>query len=232
MPERTNGLSSAASALRYWERRQEVVANNLANVSTDGFKGERVFARMMGDALPVAQTATDQRAGTFRQTGNALDVAVENDGYLVVDTPAGERFRRGGSFQLDATRQLVDADGQALLGAKGPIRLPVGEVTIDGAGRVRVDGAEVAQLRLERTTPGASLLHDAGSLFIPDASRQPVPLAERKVRQGFIEESNVSSVGSLVDMIAVQRAYASVQKAVTTLDEIRGTAANDLGRPI
>jgi flagellar basal-body rod protein FlgF len=232
MPPRTNGLSSAASALRYWERRQEVVANNLANVSTDGFKGERVFARMMGDALPVAQTATDQRSGTFRQTGNALDVAVEGDGYLVVETPDGERFRRGGSFQLDATRRLVDADGRPVLGDRGAITLPVGEVAIDGAGRVRVDGREVAQLRLERTTPGASLLHDAGSLFIPDASRQPVPLAERKVRQGFVEESNVSSVGSLVDMIAVQRAYASVQKAVTTLDEIRGTAANDLGRPI
>jgi flagellar basal body rod protein FlgG len=70
-------MSSAASALRYWERRQEVVANNLANVSTDGFKGERVFARMMGDALPVPETATDVRAGAFRQTGNALDVAIE-----------------------------------------------------------------------------------------------------------------------------------------------------------
>jgi flagellar basal-body rod protein FlgF len=232
MPPRTNGLSSAASALRYWERRQEVVANNLANVSTDGFKGERVFARMMGDALPAAQTATDQRAGTFRQTGNALDVAVEGDGYLVVDTAAGERFRRGGSFQLDANRRLVDADGNAVLGDKGAIVLPAGEVAVDGAGRVRVDGKEVAQLRLERTAPGLSLQHDAGSLFVPDASRQPVPLAERKVRQGFVEESNVSSVGSLVDMIAVQRAYASVQKAVVTLDEIRGTAANDLGRPI
>ena len=232
MPPRTNGMSSAASALRYWERRQEVVANNLANVSTDGFKGERVFARMMGDALPVAETATDGRAGTFRQTGNALDVAIEGDGYLVVDTPKGERFRRGGSFQLDAERRLVDADGNVLLGDKGPVKLPLGEVTIGGDGQVRVDGKEVARLRMERTAPGVPLQHDAGTLFVPDATRLPVAPADRKLRQGFVEESNVSSVGALVDMIAVQRAYASVQKAVTTLDDIRETASNQLGKPV
>jgi flagellar basal body rod protein FlgG len=225
-------MSSAASALRYWERRQEVVANNLANVSTDGFKGERVFARMMGDALPVPETATDVRAGAFRQTGNALDVAVEGEGFLVVDTANGERFRRGGSFQLDADRRLVDADGNVLLGDKGPVTLPLGDVAIDAAGRVRVDGKEVAQLRMERTAPGVPLKHDAGTLFVPDATRTPVAVSDRKLRQGFVEESNVSSVGALVDMIAVQRAYASVQKAVTTLDDIRETASNQLGKPV
>src|SRR5205085_4652182 len=92
-----NGLSSAASALRYWERRQEIATNNLANTSTDGFKGERVFAKMLGDALPVAQTATDLRAGTLRQTGNPLDLAIPGQGFFVVDTPNGQRFTRGGA---------------------------------------------------------------------------------------------------------------------------------------
>src|SRR5919199_161705 len=103
---RTNGLTSAASALRYWERRQEVVANNLANVDTTGFKGERVFARLTEGALPEADTNTDTRGGTLKETGAPLDVALTGDGYLVVDTPQGERLTRGGSFHLDTDRRV------------------------------------------------------------------------------------------------------------------------------
>jgi flagellar basal-body rod protein FlgF len=234
---RTNGLTAAASALRYWERRQEVASNNLANVSTDGFKGERVFGQMLGDATTVARAATDLRTGTLRTTGNPLDLGLAGDGFFVVQTPAGERYTRGGSFQLDADRRLVDAQGNAVLGttgdgASGPIVLPSGAVTVDAAGAVSVDGKAVATLRLERTAPGAQLAHEGGTLFVPDGSGQPVAAADRRVRQGSLEESNVSPIGSLVDMIAVQRAYASVQKAVTTLDAVRGTAVTDLGKPV
>src|SRR5688500_8860059 len=134
---RTNGLTAAASALRYWERRQEVASNNLANVSTDCFKGERVFGQMFGDAMTAAQTATDLRNGTLRQTHNPLDVAIVGDGFLVVDTPAGERFTRGGSLGLDPERRLVDAGGRPVLGeagpdgVAGPIVVPPGAVSID-----------------------------------------------------------------------------------------------------
>jgi flagellar basal body rod protein FlgG len=235
----TNGLTSAAAALRYWERRQEVASNNLANVSTDGFKAERVFARMLGDAMPAAQTATDARGGALRETRNPLDVALAGDGFFVVDTPNGERFTRGGSFRLDAERRLVDASGHPVLGeagpdgAAGPVVVPQGvAVAVDREGALSVDGKAVARLRVERAAPGARLAHEGGTLLVPDGTRQPVPAAERAVRQGFLEESNVSAVGALVDMIAVQRAYASVQKAVTTLDAVRATAASELGKPV
>jgi flagellar basal body rod protein FlgG len=229
----TNGLTSAAGALRYWERRQEVVAHNLANVSTDGFKGERVFARLLGQATPVAQTTTDVRAGTLRQTQNPLDLAVAGDGYLVVETPAGERFSRGGALGLDADRRLVDGAGHPVLGDAGPIVVPQGALlTVSPAGAIQMDGRAVAQLRLERVPPGTALAHEGGTLLVPDASRQSVPAAERQIRQGAVEESNVSPVSALVEMISVQRAYASVQKAVTTLDAVRGTAATDLGKPV
>jgi flagellar basal body rod protein FlgG len=76
------------------------------------------------------------------------------------------------------------------------------------------------------------MAHEDGVRFVPDASRRPVADADRRVRQGFVEESNVTPVGALVDMIAVQRAYAGVQKAVTTLDAVRGTAASELGKPV
>jgi flagellar basal-body rod protein FlgF len=228
-----NGLSAAASALRYWERRQEIASNNLANVSTDGFKGERVFARMLGDALPVAQAATDTRAGSLRETHAPLDVAVMGEGYLVVDTPNGERFSRGGSLQLDADRRLVDPSGHPVLGERGPITVPQGaDLTIDASGTLKVDGKPVDRLRLERAGPGAELAHEGGNLLVPDAARAPLADRERGVRQGFVEESNVNAVASMVDMIAVQRAYASVQKAVTTMDAVRGTAVNEIGKPV
>jgi flagellar basal body rod protein FlgG len=179
------------------------------------------------------RTATDARAGAMRETRNPLDLALGGDGFFVVQTPAGERLTRAGSFRIDADRRLVDADGNAVLGDDGPITLPAGgEVTVGGDGTVRVDRRPAGRLRLEQVAAGAQMAHEDGVRFVPDASRRPVADADRRVRQGFVEESNVTPVGALVDMIAVQRAYAGVQKAVTTLDAVRGTAASELGKPV
>lgn len=243
MPNPTSGLSAAATALRYYERRQEVVANNLANASTDGFKAERVFAQLLegtGASAPVANAATDLRAGTLRETGGALDLAIEREGFLVVSTPNGERLSRGGTMRLDAAHRLVTADGHPLLGAKGAIVLTAAEAaeaTRDGLqvgadGTVRAGARIVDVLRMETSPPGASLAHEGASLLVPADTRAPLAANARTLRQGALEESNVDALGAMVDMIAVQRAYASVQKAVTTLDEVRGTAASDLGRPV
>lgn len=227
-----NGMIRAAHALGYLERRQEVVANNLANVNTDGFRGERVFARMMGDALPVADTATDRRAGTLRPTGNPLDLALDGDAFLVVQTADGERLGRGGSFRLDEQGRIADMQGNLLLGRDGPIVPGPGTLAIDGHGVVTVDGAEVARLRIETVPADVRLQHDAGTLFLPDPARTPADPASAPVRQGMLEESNVNSVGAMIDMISIQRAYSAVQKAMTTLDGVRSTIANDIGRPV
>ena len=254
---RPTGLTSAAGALRYWERRQEIVANNLANTSTDGFKGDRGFARLVGAGTAgestTVQSAVDLSAGTLRETHNPLDVALQSGGFFVVQTAngqgaagqgaAGERWTRAGSFQLDANRQLVDADGSAVLGTAGPITVPPNttvSISTDGAVRAIGTGAAgadasarvIGQLRIERAAAGASLAHDGATRFVPDAARQPVPAADVRVRQGYVEESNVTPVAALVDMIAVQRAYASVQKAVTPIDAVRGLAASELGKPV
>jgi flagellar basal-body rod protein FlgF len=232
MPGPINGMIRAANALHYWERRQEIVANNLANAETTGFKGERVFARVVGDSIPVADTTTDLRAGAIRETGAPLDLAMDGDGYFVVDTPNGERLTRGGSFTLDTDGQVVDANGNALLGEGGPIVASSGTVEVDRSGAVRVNGTEVDRLRVETVPPNVELTHEAGTLFLPDAARASQPPADRKVRQGALEESNVGTIDSMVDLISIQRAYAAVQRAVTTLDGIRETISNDLGKPV
>ena len=228
-----NGMKQAASAMRYWERRQEIVANNLANVDTTGFKGERAFARMLGDGQgPVADARTDLRKGALAQTGAALDLALGGDGFLVVETPQGERLTRGGSFRLDDLGRVVDHRGNLLLSEGGPITVEGGAVEIDSAGNVRVDGREAGRLRVEDVPGGVGLLHEEGTLFVATQGTVGVEADQRQIRQGHLEESNVSSIDSLVDMISIQRAYSAAQKTMVTLDEIRGTIANDLGKPV
>jgi flagellar basal-body rod protein FlgF len=227
-----NGMTSAASALRYWERRQEVVSNNLANVNTEGFRGERVFARLIDGALPEIQAATDQRAGSLRPTGGTLDLALEGSGYFVVKTADGEQLTRGGAFRFNTAGQITDTDGNLLLAENGAVKPQPGKLEIRKDGVVLVEGTEIAKLRIESVPPTTRLQHAGGSRYLSDTSRQPVATTARAVRQGFVEESNVNSVESLVDMIAVQRAYASIQKAITTLDGVRGTIAMELGKPV
>lgn len=227
-----NGMIRAANALAYWERRQEVAANNLANTDTTGFKAERVFARLMGDSIPVADTATDRSAGSLATTNEPLDFALGNDAFFVVQTPNGERLTRGGSFTQDAEGRVIDGRGNPLLAEGGELILPPGTIEVDAAGLVRVEGAEVGRLRVETVPPGTQLIHEEGTLFIPDAARAEQPLEARKVLQGQLESSNFNTIDSLVDLISIQRNYAAVQRTMVTMDEIRGTISNQLGKPV
>jgi flagellar basal body rod protein FlgG len=209
-----------------------VTANNLANVSTDGFKAERVFASLLNGSEPVIGTTTDHRTGTLRPTGEPMDVALGGGGFLVVETPAGERFSRGGSLQINAEGFLADHGGNRVLGAKGPIHVGTGTLEIDRHGIVSLDGRPVEHLRVESVADGVKLAHEGGTLFVPDPSRRAVPPDQRDVRQGTLEESNVDSLGGLVDMIGVQRAYAAVQKSISLIDHARETATTQLGKPV
>jgi flagellar basal body rod protein FlgG len=187
----------------------------------------------MGDSIPVADTRTDRTSGSLAPTGQPLDLALgDDDAFFVVDTPNGERLSRGGSFTLDAAGKIVDASGNPLLGEGGEIIPPAGTIEIDASGMVRVDGKDVDRIRVETVPTDVRMAHEAGTLFIPDPNRQPQANETRNVRQGHLESSNVSSIGSLVDMISIQRNYAAVQRAMVTMDEVRGTAANQLGKPV
>jgi len=226
-------MESAASALRYWERKQDVVANNLANVSTTGFKSQRVFAQLMNGVDPVANATSDLSTGMLQQTSNTMDVAIDGSGFFVVSTPNGERYTRGGSFRLDDKHQLVDNDGRPLLGEKGmPLKLLDGPVTISRTGEVTQNGQIVDRLRMEDAPKGTQLQREGESLWVPPATKAPMKPEARNVKQGYLEQSNVNSMTALVDMVAVQRAYASVQKAVTQMDSADETLTTQIARPL
>lgn len=227
----SDGLRAAARALSYWERRQEVMAHNLANVSTHGFKGERVFARLLADQGVVPEAATDLRHGRLTATGQPLDLALDGDGFFVVETAQGERLIRGGSMTIDGSGRIVDQGGNPLLGVRGPIVLSElgGEVKISRDGTVEQDGHLLGRLRIVRLSEGATIEHEAGVRFRSDAF-EPVADSERQVRQGFLEESNVSTVTAMVDMINIQRSYKSVQNSLVVMDGVLETIANRVGR--
>lgn len=224
------GLRRAGRAMGYLERRQEVVSHNLANASTPGFRGERVFAQVLEGLAPQAHARTDLRAGSLTPTGRPLDLALGSDGFLVVDTPAGERWVRGGSFSLDAEGRVVDGDGNPLLGENGVLVLPPGDVEVTPEGEIRVAGERVDVLRLERTAEPLLLEREGAGRFRPPEVVERVPAHEARVRSMHLEESNVEPVAALVEMIGIQRNYATLQRSVQVMDGVLGTIANDLGR--
>ncbi len=230
-------LRAAGHALVYWQRRHEVNANNVANVETDGFRAQRVFAEMASGGLPNVGSVTDTRRGDLQRTGGSLDLALEGRGHFVVETPNGQKPVRSGSFALDGEGRIVDADGHALLGSNGPLVLPPGPVEIDARGGVTVDGERIGRLRIVAdpvATPVATRpeLLDTGqsaSVVSPDAL-EDIPEVEVTVRQGYIEGSNVSALDALVEMTRIQRSFEAVQNSVRAIDSMMETVANRLGR--
>jgi len=223
------GIGPSVRALDYWEKRQEVVSNNLANVGTAGFKGERVFARLLADGGPQAMAQDDFRPGTLSETGRPLDIGMEGDGFLVVRTPQGDRYQRGGSLQLDDRGTLVTEAGNPVLGDDGlPITLPQGKVVVSDNGTISVDGAPVGQLKVER--PSTPPLRQGDGLWIPQGPGKDVPTDQIHVRQGNLEESNVDPVSAMVDMIEIQRAYGAVQKSIQTSDAVMQIVTGEIGR--
>jgi flagellar basal body rod protein FlgG len=157
-------------------------------------------------------------------------VALVGEGFLVVESPAGPRWLRGGSLQVDAHGTLRDDQGHAVLGEQGRIVVPPGEIEITSIGEVIVDGELHGRLLVQRPAPGIDPLREGSSLWIPSAGAERAGEGDVKVRQGHIEESNVDPVRAMVEMIEIQRAYTAVQKSMITEDDVMGTITNEIGR--
>lgn len=206
------------------------VANNIANISTTGFRREGVVFAEMVEALPteggsVAMTAargryTAEAQGTLVQTGGSLDMAIEGEGYFTVLTPQGERLTRAGAFARNADGEIVTPDGYPLLDeGGGAIAIPfeAENVGISGDGTISVNGEPVARVGLVTVEDQTELFREAGTLFRADGGT--IPLEEGRIAQGFLEQSNVNAVSEMARMIMVQRAYEYGQKMMDNEDE-------------
>lgn len=225
------GIQNAAHGLSYYSRLQEVVANNLANASTDAFKVDRMTGRMLpGESFPVPVEHLDLSQGAMRETGRTLDLALDGPGFLVVTTAAGERLTRGGSLRLDAAGQLTDADGNPVQGEKGPVVPGVGKLEIQPDGTVLVDGATIDTLRLETVADPTALRKEGTGRFVPPEGASLIPAVGAQVRQGNIEEPNSDAVLGMIDLVTIQRAYAANVDALKAMDGVLGTIAAEVGK--
>ncbi len=225
------GIVSTARTLAYYRKLQEVATHNVANASTDAFKAGRMTARQLpGADYPVPVEQLDLEQGRLRDTGRPLDISLEGPGFLVVNTPRGERLTRGGSLRLDASGCLMDGRGDPLVGAEGPIRVIGSQVEIRADGTVVVDGAGVGRLRVETVDEPARLLKEGSGRYVPDGTRHPVPENTVAVRQGSVEEANLDPLLSMVELMTIQRSYGSNVEALKALDSVLGNVTNTVGR--
>lgn len=217
------------------------VANNIANLSTTGYRREGVIFAEVVKALPleggsVAMTEAraryfDEMQGTLQETGGTFDLAIEGGGYFQVMTPQGERLTRAGAFTRNADGILVNMDGHPLLDeGGGEIQIPfeAKAVSVSADGTVSVDGGPVARIGLVTVEDKTKLFREAGVLFRADVA--PVPVEDGRIVQGFVEQSNVNPVSELARMIEVQRAYEFGQKLLDQEDERIRKVVTTLGQ--
>ncbi len=235
------GAYSALSGMRARLEELDRLAADLANVSTAGYKTERAgthvverdeFAATLDSAVDVVagESRIDFRPGTIATTGRDLDVAIEGNGFFVIDTPAGERYTRNGAFTRRADGVLTTAQGEPVLGEGGEIVLNAGAASIDEDGNVRSGSAVVGQIRVVSFASQSELVRESGARFKAIAGASPAP-AEGRLLGGALEQSNVSVVDVMARLTDLSRNFESLQHGVSTFsNELDARAISELTR--
>jgi flagellar basal-body rod protein FlgF/flagellar basal-body rod protein FlgG len=235
------------------ERQIDVISNNVANVNTNGYKADNsLFQEYL---MPVAHADNfvgrdrvfsyvqdraawhDFAPGSTERTGNPLDVALDGNAFLAVQTPAGERYTRDGALQVNSQGQLTTADGSLVLGTSGPITLQPNDrdiaISNDGTLTVRegintLTDSVRGKLRVVNFAAPQQLLKEGANLFSAPAGVTAQADTKSRVRQGFIEKSNVSAVTEMSRMIEVTRTYTQISSIMQQQADMRKSALDKL----
>jgi flagellar basal body rod protein FlgG len=231
----------ALSGLRARVDDLDRLADDIANVGTAGYKGERqaraaAERAVFDDTLQTAIDTTfggqrlDTTEGAFAMTGRSLDIAIDGDGFFTLDTPSGQRYTRNGHFSMNSQRQLVAEDGALVHGVNGPITLGDGEIRIDGDGTIWTGKDQAGQLAVVTFDRPDQLVREQGARLRAEG-QTPTAAKVPAVRGGSLEESNVSVAGRLAELTTVQRSFEALQKAIGMLmNDVDGKAIDHLGR--
>jgi flagellar basal-body rod protein FlgF len=247
-----NTLLVGLSRQMVLERQMDVVANNVANINTNGFKADRSLFEeyLRSPAHEDNFQRSDRRvsfvqdrvsfhdfaAGNTEQTKNPLDVSIDGGGFIAVQTPAGERYTRDGGLQINNLGQLVTAGGNPVMGTSGPIVFQPtdkqiniaadGNVTVlEGTGRT--DSVR-GKLRLVSFANAQKLVKEGNNLYSAGQGIAAQPDTTSKVRQGFIEKSNVNSVMEMSRMVEITRTYTQISALLQQQSDLHRTAIEKL----
>ena len=231
---------TAASGLQSRMEALDMVANNLANTTTGGFKLDREFYSLFTAAdndaedsastkLPLIQKQwTDFSQGTLQPTGNPLDLAITGKGFFAVNGPSGTLYTRNGSFKVTADGTLTTQEGYAVSGGGAPIQVPEKTaITVGTDGTLTQSGNSIGKLELVNFADPTSLGKMGNSYFVAGAQK-PIPADDAEITQGAVEGSNVTSAESAVRLVGVMRQFEMLSKAISltsdmdkkTLDEV------------
>lgn len=240
-----SGLYAACTALVARTAALDTLANNMANVSTAGFRGRHnVFSSILAaksnpqlsvlnqdanDYGVLSGTRLDNTQGSLERTNNDLDVAIEGPGYLTVQTGTGPAYTRGGNLHVSPQGQLVTAAGDPVMGDKGPISILGAPVSISADGTISTNGAISGRLSLVEFAPSVDLQNGSGNYFTAPEGVKPTAATSSLLHQGMIESSNVNPVTSVVELISAQREVETMRRVLTMFNsEMDKTATQDL----
>ncbi len=250
------GIYPILSGAMAQERYVQGLAHNIANVNTTGFKQDDTLfkshvmrqmrtmapagtatlaAQMWSPGSQVAERVfvapngqrTAFESGRLRPTGNPYDFAVQGNGFFEVTTPQGPRYTRDGVFHLDTKRVLVNEMGYPVMGASGQLKIPPGDLQVDGRGALVVNGQTVGRLKIVEFPESRMPVKAGDGLFVGDGGKT---VAAPTVLGGAVEESNVHPLSEMVKMIQAMRTYESAQKVIQSFDRMADLAVNELGR--
>lgn len=240
----SDGIYVALSGAIAQQRALDVVANNVANAATTGFRASRVsfreaVANARGAGGPddplryavVARVRADATEGALTTTGRPLDAAIQGRGYFAVETPAGPRYTRNGAFVVAADGVLRGLGGAAVLDAsERPLRLPEAarDVRIEADGSVVADGASVGRLRIVTFASPDALENEGAGLLRPAAGAAPEEARTPVLALGALEGSNVNAVAGLTDLIAATRGFDAFQRVIASFRQIDERTARDV----
>lgn len=246
------GIYTALSGFNLYEMKQSILANNIANIDTPGFKKDilaiegqdeaELFRFVSGEVprfigtlplsvQPQVDFSTDFSQGRLEATGNPFDFALSGEGFFVVETEKGPAYTRAGNFTRGADGRLVTLSGYPVQGEAGDIVLPErGEFVVDEEGNIRVGGELVGKLRVVRFSHPQLLEKLGGNLFRAPEGVLPEEATGYTIHQGFLEKANLDVVEAMVRMIEALREYELAQRAVVAQDETLGKAVNEIPR--
>ncbi len=239
-----NTMYVALSRQVVLQRELDIVANNIANADTAGFKVEDMLtrtdtaapAKTSGITSPVAfvmddGVARDFRQGAMNQTGAPLDVAIDGKGFFTIQTAGGPRYTRDGRFKLDSNGRMVSQEGDPVQGGGSDITLEAqkGPVSISETGVISQQGQKVGQLDVVTFDSLGNLSKDGNNLLRNTGSTQPQPTTSAKIRQGMLEGSNVQTLTQITKLVQLNRAYESVTNMMSQTSDLSRKSIQRLG---